>query len=111
VGIEPSEAEMDDFMTRLATQAGIEPGVFIQQVERTGRRLAVRSDLRKSKAFDWLVEHAEITDEEGTPVDRASLIRHSQATYIGGEQEPVVEEAGEATTVDDEQAAEAGEAE
>jgi hypothetical protein len=58
-----------------------------------------------------LVEHAEITDEEGTPVDRASLIRHSQATYIGGELEPVVDGAGEATTVDDEQAAEAGEAE
>jgi trigger factor len=111
VGIEPSESEMDDFMTRLATQAGIEPGVFIQQVERTGRRLAVRSDLKKSKAFDWLVEHAEITDEEGNPVDRASLIRHSQATYIGGALEPAVDGAGEASTVDDEQAAEAGEAE
>jgi trigger factor len=111
VGIEPSEAEMDAFMTRLATQAGIEPSVFIQQVERTGRRLAVRSDLRKSKAFDWLVEHAEITDEEGNPVDRASLIRHSQATYIGGALEPAVVGAGEASTVDDPQAAEAGEAE
>jgi trigger factor len=111
VGIEPSEAEMDDFMTRLATQAGIAPDVFIEQVGRTGRRLAVRSDLRKSKAFDWLVEHAEITDEEGNPVDRASLVSHSQANYIGGAPETDVEGAAEASTVAEDQAAEAGEAE
>jgi trigger factor len=84
VGIEPSEAEMDDFMVRVAVQARIDPIAFREQVERTGRRLAVRSDLRKSKAFDWLVEHAEITDEEGHPVDRASLAQHSQAMYSSG---------------------------
>jgi trigger factor len=83
VGIEPSESEMEDFMTRMALQARVAPAAFIQQVERTGRRLAVRSDLRKTKAFDWLVEHADITDEEGNPVDRASLVRHSQASYTG----------------------------
>jgi len=81
VGIEPSEAEMEDFMGRLAGRAGVSPATFIQEVERTGRRLAVRSDLRKTKAFEWLVEHAEITDEEGHPVDRASLVRHSQARF------------------------------
>ena len=98
VGIEPSEAEMDDFMTRLATQAGVAPAAFIEQVERTGRRLAVRSDLRKSKAFDWLIEHAEIVDEEGKPVDRALLARHSQATYAGGALGPEVEGVAAAIT-------------
>jgi len=78
VGIEPSESEMEDFMGRLAAQAGVDAGQFIAQVERTGRRLAVRSDLKKSKAFDWVVEHAVITDEEGNPVDRASLARQSE---------------------------------
>ncbi len=78
VGIEPSEAELDDFMDRLAQQAGVPAATFKQQVERGGQRLAVRSDLKKSKAFDWLVEHAEIIDEEGNPVDRALLQRDSQ---------------------------------
>ena len=55
------------------------PAIFKEQVERRGQRLAVRSDLKKSKAFDWLVEHAEIIDEEGNPVDRALLQRDSQA--------------------------------
>ena len=36
---------------------------------------AVRSDLRKRKALDWLVEHVEIVDEDGTPIDRADLER------------------------------------
>ena len=78
VGIEPSEAEMEEFMERLAGRAGVTPAVFKEQVERAGRRLAVRSDLKKSKAFDWLVEHAEVTDEEGNPVDRALLQRDSE---------------------------------
>lgn len=73
LGIEPSEAEMDEYMDRLASQAGVRSEIFRQQVERAGQRLLVRSDLRKSKAFDWLVEHAEVTDEEGNAVDRALL--------------------------------------
>jgi hypothetical protein len=34
---------------------------------------AVRSDIRKGKALEWLVDHVEIVDEEGRPVDRALL--------------------------------------
>jgi trigger factor len=78
VGIEPTEAQMEEFMERLAGRAGVTPAVFREQVERAGRRLAVRSDLKKSKAFDWLVEHAEVTDEEGNPVDRALLQRDTE---------------------------------
>ena len=83
VGIEPSEAELDDFLDRLAARASVPPATFKEQVERRGQRLAVRSDLKKSKAFDWLVEHAEIIDEEGNPVDRALLQRDSQTADEG----------------------------
>ena len=99
VGIEPSEAEMEEFMERLAGRAGVTPTVFQEQVERAGRRLAVRSDLKKSKAFDWLVEHAEVTDEEGNPVDRALLQRDDQAEDGDLADQPAVaaisEDAGE----------------
>jgi trigger factor len=87
LSIEPSEAEMDDFMERLARAAGVSPQVFRDQVERTGRRLAVRSDLKKSKAFDWLLEHAEVTDEEGKPVDRASLSADGEAAEDAADEE------------------------
>ena len=66
-------------MGRLAARAGVDASKFIAQVERAGRRLAVRSDLRKSKAFDWVVEHAVITDEEGNAVERALLARQGEA--------------------------------
>lgn len=85
-GIEPSEAEMDRFIERMAASAGVSAQVIREQVERAGRRSAVRSDLKKSKAFDWLVEHAEVVDEEGHPVDRALLqAPQSQAEGEGGE--------------------------
>jgi trigger factor len=83
LAIEPSEADMDGFMDRLARQSGVSPETFKRQVERAGQRLAVRSNLRKSKAFDWLVEHAEVTDEEGNPVDRALLTAESDTPDAG----------------------------
>ena len=43
------------------------------QLERADQMPAVRSDLRKSKALEWLVEHVEVVDEEGHPIDRALL--------------------------------------
>jgi hypothetical protein len=33
----------------------------------------VRSDLRKRKALEWLIEHVEIVDEQGNPIDRSAL--------------------------------------
>jgi len=34
---------------------------------------AVRSDIRKRKALDWLVEHVELVDEQGNEIERAAL--------------------------------------
>ena len=34
---------------------------------------AVRSDLRKAKALAWLLEHVDVVDPEGQPIDRAEL--------------------------------------
>lgn len=79
LNIEPSESELDEYMAQLAQSAGVSPATFRREVERTGRRAAVRSDLKKSKAFDWLVEHVEVTDEEGNPVDRSLLSRQALA--------------------------------
>jgi trigger factor len=71
--IEPSEAELEDYMAVLAREAGVSPAAFAREVERAGRRAAVRSELKKSKAFGWLMDHADVRDEEGNPVDRSLL--------------------------------------
>ncbi len=43
------------------------------EFERSGNLSAVRSDVRKRKALDWLLERVEIVDEDGQPIDRADL--------------------------------------
>jgi trigger factor len=98
LGIEPSESELDQFMVQLAQGSGLDPETFRDQVERAGRRLAVRSDLKKSKAFDWLVEHAEVSDEEGNAVDRSLLTREGPGTELSavGAAASPVDEPGEA---------------
>jgi len=35
---------------------------------------AVRADIRRRKALDWLVERVEVVDEDGAPIDRADLL-------------------------------------
>jgi trigger factor len=43
------------------------------QLEAADQMPAVRSDIRKAKALEWLMEHVEIVDEEGKAIDRADL--------------------------------------
>jgi trigger factor len=44
-----------------------------EEFERAEQVPAVRSDIRKRKALDWLVEHVELVDEDGQPIDRKTL--------------------------------------
>jgi trigger factor len=50
------------------------------QFERGGQLPAVRSDIRKRKALDWLLERVEIVDEDGHPIDRSDLEIATNAT-------------------------------
>jgi hypothetical protein len=40
---------------------------------------AVRSDIRKRKALEWLVEHVELVDESGQPIERDALALPEQS--------------------------------
>ena len=44
-----------------------------KQFERNEQMPLVRSDIRKRKALEWLLEQVEVVDEAGAPVDRAAL--------------------------------------
>jgi trigger factor len=72
-GLEPDDEEIDDYLGKVAPRYGVDAAQLRAQLERADQMLAVRSDLRKSKALDWLVEHAEVVDEAGQPIDRALL--------------------------------------
>lgn len=68
-----TEEEIDAHIHLLSHQVGEKPAALRRRFERADGLGAVRSDVEKSKALAWLIEHAEIVDEEGRPVDRADL--------------------------------------
>ena len=72
-GIEPNEEDIDAEIERLAQAYNMKAKQVRQNLERADQMLAVRSDWRKSRALEWLVEHVEIVDPEGQPIDRALL--------------------------------------
>jgi hypothetical protein len=72
-GLEPTDADIDAEIERLAASYNVKPAQLRRNLERADQIPAVRSDWRKTKALDWLLEHVEIVDEQGNPVDRSLL--------------------------------------
>jgi len=72
-GLEPTDAEVDADIARMAERLDQKPAELRRALERQEAMATVRSDVRKAKALEWLVEHVEIVDEQGRPVDRADL--------------------------------------
>jgi trigger factor len=71
--LNPDDDELAAEIARLAESYQMQPGQLLLQLQRNEQLPAVRSDLRKSKALEWLVERVELVDTEGQPIDRALL--------------------------------------
>jgi trigger factor len=71
--LEPDESEIDEEVVHLAGHAEQTPGEMRQMLEDNGRMSLLRSEIRKTKAMTWLVEHVAILDEAGNEIDRESL--------------------------------------
>ncbi len=67
--ITAEDAEVDAEVDRLAARLEQKPAKVRRDLERNGAIEALRSDLSRGKAVQFLVEHAEVVDEEGNPVD------------------------------------------
>jgi trigger factor len=73
---EDLEADEDDLASEIAGVAervDADAETVRGELERGGQISALRSDIRKRKALEWLVERVEIVDEDGEPVDRSAL--------------------------------------
>ncbi|HEY2427326.1 MAG TPA: hypothetical protein VGI06_00235, partial [Acidimicrobiales bacterium] len=71
--IEVTEEELDDEIARLASSVESTPAQVRRNLVSSDQMPAVRSDLRKGKALAWLMEHVDVVDPEGQPIDRAEL--------------------------------------
>ncbi|MGH9114288.1 MAG: trigger factor [Acidimicrobiales bacterium] len=72
-GIEPTDADVDAEIERLAAASGVKPAALRRNLERADQMQAVRSDWKKNKALEWLVHHVEAVDADGQPIDPALL--------------------------------------
>jgi len=70
---EAAEEDVDDEIARLAGQVSRTPAQVRRELVTAGQMPAVRSDVRKAKALSWLLEHVDVVDPEGQPIDRAEL--------------------------------------
>ena len=71
--IEVDDDELAAEFEAVAERVGQTPAKVRKQLERNGQVPAVRSDLSKRKALEWLIDHVELVDEEGKTIDRAAL--------------------------------------
>ncbi len=71
--MEVSDEDLDRVVADMAEQAGTTGADLRRRLDRAGRLPAVRSDQRKAKALEWLIDHVALVDEEGKPVDRDDL--------------------------------------
>ena len=76
--IEVSDEDIEAELGRMAERLGQKPAQLLRQLERAEQMPAVRSDVRKSKALEWLVDHVEVVDEEGHLIDRSQ-----ECSFIG----------------------------
>jgi len=73
-GIEATDEDLEEEIARVAERVDQSPEEVREALTEGDRMAAVRSDLRKRKALDWLVEHVAIVDEQGEPIDREDLV-------------------------------------
>ena len=70
-GIACTDEDLDAEIAEVAERVGEQPKKVRQQLERNDQIPAVRSDITKRKALEWLLENVSIVDEDGQPVDRS----------------------------------------
>ena len=77
--IDVTEDDIEAEIVRLADRFEATPEQVREQLESTEQMPAVRSDVRKGKAVEWLVDHTEAVDADGQPIDRALLENEPEA--------------------------------
>ncbi len=73
-GLEVTDDEINAEYERIAMQVRQKVAQVRKAYEQNDAVTDLVAQLRKTKALDWLLEHIEIVDPEGNPIDRALVI-------------------------------------
>jgi len=72
--LDATDADVDAEYARIAVQVGEKPAAVRRAYERNDAVAGLRAELRKSKALRWLLDHVEIVDTDGKPIERTLLL-------------------------------------
>ena len=106
--IEPTDEDLDTEIARLAESYRVKPAELRRNLDRADQMPAVRSDWKKTRALEWLLERVEIVDQEGHPIDRA-LLEPESPEEPGSTEDPTASETPAAETSPDDSEAETAE--
>jgi trigger factor len=98
--IAATDEEVDAEVERIAQQMEEKPAKVRKDLERRGVIEAVRSDIARGKALAFLMDHAEVVDADGEPVD-LSLPQPEEPEETEGDG-PVTDEPAEASEAPEE---------
>jgi len=73
-GLDADEDDLEREYQRIAVQVNQKVNQVRKAYEKNDAVEDLRSQLRKSKALDWLLEHIEVVDTNGTAIDSALLL-------------------------------------
>lgn len=93
--IEVSDDELEEEFAEVAERVGQTAEQVRTQFERNEQVPLVRSDAKKRKALDWLLEQVEVVDQDGNTIDRALLKFDNEADpaeVVAGDEEAGDEE-------------------
>lgn len=72
-GLECTDDDLAEELEGVAARVGQAADQVRERFERVGQLSAVRSDIKKRKALEWLLERAEVLDPDGAAIDRSEL--------------------------------------
>ena len=73
-GIEVGDDDVAAEYARIAMRVGQKASEVRKAYEKNDAVTDLISQVRKTKALDWLLEHVEVVDPDGTPIDRDQLL-------------------------------------
>jgi trigger factor len=94
-GIECTDEDLDAELEAVAERVGQPIEDVRDRLGRAGQISAVRSDVRKRKALEWLLERTEVLDPDGAAIDRSELElpADDEDDAVSVDDEPAQEEA------------------
>jgi trigger factor len=80
--IEATDEELEAEIVRLAERMGQKPERVRRDLGKQGVLEAVRSDIARGKALEFLIDHAAVVDQAGNPIDLTLPERNAEAEPV-----------------------------